>query len=63
VGIALAPGITPGQPGRDTGSSQFFVTLAAYPHFDGQYSWLGQATGAWDALVEGDRIIKATVAP
>jgi cyclophilin family peptidyl-prolyl cis-trans isomerase len=53
VGVALA--------GRDTGSSQLFVTHAAYPHLDGKYAILGSASGAWDALVEGDRIIKATI--
>ena len=51
VGIALA--------GRDTGSSQFFVTHAAYPHLDGRYAQIGTASGSWDALVDGDRIVKA----
>jgi cyclophilin family peptidyl-prolyl cis-trans isomerase len=48
VGVALA--------GRDTGSSQLFVTLARYPHLDGQYSWVGHAQGDWDAIAEGDVI-------
>jgi cyclophilin family peptidyl-prolyl cis-trans isomerase len=46
VGIALA--------GRDTGSSQFFVTLARTPHLDGEYAWIGHADGNWDAVAEGD---------
>ncbi|MDP9152498.1 MAG: peptidylprolyl isomerase [Myxococcota bacterium] len=48
VGLALS--------GRDTGSSQIFVALARYPHLDGQYAWLGQAEGDWNAVVEGDLI-------
>jgi cyclophilin family peptidyl-prolyl cis-trans isomerase len=48
VGVALA--------GRDTGSSQFFVTLARTPHLDGQYAWLGRAEGDWSAVAEGDVI-------
>lgn len=55
VGMALA--------GRDTGSSQFFVTHADCPHLDGQYAWLGQSSGPWAALVEGDRIVTARVLP
>jgi cyclophilin family peptidyl-prolyl cis-trans isomerase len=46
VGLALA--------GRDTGSSQIFVTLARHPHLDGEYPWLGRADGDWNAVVEGD---------
>lgn len=54
VGIAIA--------GRDTGSSQLFVTLAPTPHLDGQYTWLGTAEGPWNVLAPGDIIRKATVA-
>jgi cyclophilin family peptidyl-prolyl cis-trans isomerase/uncharacterized SAM-binding protein YcdF (DUF218 family) len=50
VGVALA--------GRDTGSSQFFVALARYPHLDGQYAWIGRAQGDWNAVAEGD-VVKA----
>jgi cyclophilin family peptidyl-prolyl cis-trans isomerase len=53
VGIALS--------GRDTGSSQLFVTLGRYPHLDGQYAWLGQAGSGWDLLTAGDRILHAKV--
>ncbi len=52
VGVALA--------GRDTGSSQLFVTHASFPRLDGRYAQVGTATGPWDALVEGDRITRAT---
>jgi cyclophilin family peptidyl-prolyl cis-trans isomerase len=48
VGVALA--------GRDTGSSQFFVVLARYPHLDGQYTWVGRADGDWNAVTEGDLV-------
>jgi cyclophilin family peptidyl-prolyl cis-trans isomerase len=48
VGVAIA--------GRDTGSSQLFVTLSRRPELDGEYTWIGRAEGNWDRLVEGDRI-------
>jgi cyclophilin family peptidyl-prolyl cis-trans isomerase len=48
VGVALA--------GRDTGSSQLFVTLARSPHLDGEYAWIGRAEGDWSAVAEGDVI-------
>ncbi len=48
VGVALA--------GRDTGSSQLFVTLARNPHLDGEYALVGKAAGDWDAVAEGDVI-------
>jgi cyclophilin family peptidyl-prolyl cis-trans isomerase len=51
VGVALS--------GRDTGSSQLFVTLGRYPHLDGQYTWLGQAGPGWDRVAAGDRILHA----
>jgi len=53
VGIALS--------GRDTGSSQLFVTLGRYPHLDGQYAWLGHAGPGWDRVAAGDRILHARV--
>ncbi|MGO9712788.1 MAG: peptidylprolyl isomerase [Polyangiaceae bacterium] len=48
VGVALA--------GRDTGSSQLFVTLARFPHLDGEYARVGRAEGDWWSLAEGDAI-------
>ena len=53
VGIALA--------GRDTGSSQLFVTLARYPHLDGEYPRIGRAEGDWAAVAEGDVVREARV--
>jgi len=55
VGVALA--------GRDTGTSQLFVTHAPVPHLDGRYAWLGSATGPWDEFVDGDRIISVKAPP
>jgi cyclophilin family peptidyl-prolyl cis-trans isomerase len=53
VGMALA--------GRDTGSSQVFVTLARTPHLDGEYTRVGRAEGAWSSLAQGDIITDAKV--
>jgi len=53
VGVALA--------GRDTGSSQIFVTLARTPHLDGEYARIGRADGDWAAIAEGDVIHEARV--
>ncbi len=55
VGVALS--------GRDTGSSQIFVMHARHPHLDGQYAWIGRATGPWAAFVDGDLVRKASVSP
>lgn len=51
VGMALA--------GRDTGSSQMFVTLARTPHLDGEYTRVGHAQGDWASIAEGDVIADA----
>ncbi len=53
VGVALA--------GRDTGSSQIFVTLARYPKLDGEYARVGVAEGDWGAVAQGDVIDGVTV--
>lgn len=53
VGMALA--------GRDTGSSQFFVTLGRFPHLDGDYARVGRAEGDWFAVAEGDVVQHATI--
>jgi cyclophilin family peptidyl-prolyl cis-trans isomerase len=53
VGVALA--------GRDTGSSQLFVTLGRYPHLDGEYAFIGRAGPGWDQVAAGDRILHARV--
>lgn len=51
VGMALA--------GRDTGSSQLFVTLSRTPHLDGEYTRVGRAEGDWASVAEGDVILDA----
>lgn len=53
IGMALA--------GRDTGSSQVFVTLARTPHLDGEYARIGRAEGAWASLAQGDVITDVKV--
>jgi len=53
VGVALA--------GRDTGLSQFFVTLRPTPHLDGEYSLIGKAEPGWERLTAGDRVLKVHV--
>jgi cyclophilin family peptidyl-prolyl cis-trans isomerase/HEAT repeat protein len=53
VGVALA--------GRDTGSSQLFVTLARYAHLDGEYPLIGHAEGDWAGVAEGDVITDVVV--
>jgi len=51
VGMALS--------GRDTGSSQIFVTLTRTPHLDGEYTRVGRAEGDWWAVAQGDVIAEA----
>jgi cyclophilin family peptidyl-prolyl cis-trans isomerase len=51
VGMALA--------GRDTGSSQIFVTLSRTPHLEGEYTRVGRAEGDWSSLAQGDLIVDA----
>jgi cyclophilin family peptidyl-prolyl cis-trans isomerase len=53
VGVALS--------GRDTGSSQLFVTLGRFPHLDGEYTRVGHAEGDWAAVAEGDVIREVKV--
>jgi len=55
VGVALS--------GRDTGSSQLFITLGRHPHLDGEYALVGRASGDWDAIAEGDVIRSVKIAP
>ncbi|MBN2192665.1 MAG: peptidylprolyl isomerase [Polyangiaceae bacterium] len=55
VGMALT--------GRDTGSSQFFVTLGSYPHLEGDFTRIGTASGDWDRAVVGDLIERVEVRP
>lgn len=53
VGVAIS--------GRDTGSSQLFISLDDAPHLNGDYALIGHAEGPLDAIVEGARIERATV--
>jgi cyclophilin family peptidyl-prolyl cis-trans isomerase len=48
VGVALS--------GRDTGSSQIFVTLTPQRHLDGDYTAVGRADPEWANVAEGDVI-------
>jgi len=49
--------------GRDTGSSQFFVTLSPSPHLDGHYAVIGKIEGPLSTVTEGDFIEKAEAIP
>lgn len=45
--------------GKDTGGSQFFITLMPQPHLDARYTAFGQVTGGMDVvdqIVRGDKI-------
>ncbi len=42
VGIALA--------GKDTGGSQWFITLSPQPHLDAKYTNVGRVVNGWDVL-------------
>ncbi len=53
VGVALS--------GRDTGSSQLFVTLGRYPHLDGDFTLVGRADSGWSSVATGDVIRKVEV--
>ncbi len=50
--------------GKDTGGSQFFITMAPQPHLDGGYTCFGRVISgmqAADRMVSGDKIIKVSV--
>jgi cyclophilin family peptidyl-prolyl cis-trans isomerase len=56
VGMALA--------GKDTGGSQFFITLAPQPHLDGGYTCFGRVIAGMqvvDRLTPDDRIRSVTI--
>ena len=56
VGMALS--------GKDTGGSQFFITLAPQPHLDGRYTCFGRVISGMqvaERIVPGDRIKKVTI--
>ena len=50
--------------GKDTGGSQFFITLSPQPHLDGLYAVFGRVIGGWevlDQLVLGDVIERVLI--
>ena len=56
VGMALA--------GKDTGGSQFFITLAPQPHLDGGYTCFGRVIAGMpvaERMVPGDRIERVRI--
>lgn len=56
VGMALA--------GKDTGGSQWFITLSPQPRLEGRYTVFGQVTAGMDVaerIMPGDRIVRITV--
>ncbi|HET9950948.1 MAG TPA: HEAT repeat domain-containing protein [Candidatus Eisenbacteria bacterium] len=56
VGMALS--------GKDTGGSQWFITLSPQPRLEGRYTVLGKVTAGMDVverIMPGDRIVKVTV--
>jgi cyclophilin family peptidyl-prolyl cis-trans isomerase len=56
VGMALS--------GKDTGGSQFFITLAPQPHLDGRYTCFGRVLSGMqvaERIVPGDRIRKVII--
>jgi peptidyl-prolyl cis-trans isomerase B (cyclophilin B) len=56
LGMALA--------GKDTGGSQYFLTLSPQPHLDGGYTVFGRLVGGWEVLGRirpGDRILRVEV--
>ncbi len=56
VGMALA--------GKDTGGSQFFITLSPQPHLDGGYTCFGRVISgltAAERMTAGDRIVKVRI--
>jgi len=60
----LAGGVGIADAGRDSGGSQWFVMHSRAPHLDGRYTWIGaveRGQAAADALLIGDRIVRATV--
>lgn len=50
--------------GKDTGGSQFFITLSPQPHLDGRYTIFGQVVDGMeiaDRLIRGDTIVTITI--
>jgi len=49
--------------GKDTASSQLFITLSASPILDGEYTWIGTASSSWENIVLDDMIESVNVEP
>ncbi len=50
--------------GKDTGGSQYFITLSPQPHLDARYTLFGQVTSGLDIvqqIVRGDSILNVTM--
>jgi peptidyl-prolyl cis-trans isomerase B (cyclophilin B) len=50
--------------GKDTGGSQYFITLSPQPHLDGRYTIFGHVVKGQDVaerIRRGDRITKITI--
>lgn len=59
-----AGGVGIADAGRDSGGSQWFVMHSRGPHLDGRYTWIGEVVSGQksaDALVIGDKVVRATV--
>ncbi|MEO7733505.1 MAG: peptidylprolyl isomerase, partial [Kofleriaceae bacterium] len=57
-------GVGMADAGRDSGGSQWFAMHSWAPHLDGRYTWIGTIDRGQkyaDALVIGDRVVKATI--
>lgn len=60
----LIGGVGIADAGRDSGGSQWFVMHSRAPHLDGRYTWIGTVESGQksaDALLVGDRIVRATI--
>jgi cyclophilin family peptidyl-prolyl cis-trans isomerase/HEAT repeat protein len=56
VGMALS--------GKDTGGSQFFITLSPQPHLDGSYTCFGRVISGMpiaEHMIAGDRILRVRI--
>ncbi len=52
--------------GKDTEGSQYFITHSMQPHLDGRYTAFGHVIAGMDvvdSILEGDRVVRATVYP
>ncbi len=60
----VAGGVGMADAGRDSAGSQWFVMHARAAHLDGRYTWFGAVKSGQksaDALLIGDKVVKATI--